>query len=270
MKKKDKKQKNRTGISDTVKSASVFFGIILLWIMVSKAGIFSSYVFPDPERVMHAFASMISSGELLKNTLASMARVFTGFTISFVLAFILGVAACIFPNADPYYRPLLEFLRHIPPMSLIPLLILWFGIGETSKLIVIVLTSFFPIFMNTEAGLKGCDRKLLEVGEMLHMTPLQKFMKIRFPSAVPEILVGIQIGLGYSWRAIVGAEMIAAASGLGYMILDAQALSRSDKVIAGIIVIGTLGLLIDAALNMIIRKLTPEDIGAGSERDIYE
>ena len=143
-------------------------------------------------------------------------------------------------------------------MSLIPLLILWFGIGEAVKTIIIVLTAFFPIFMNTEAGLKSCDRKLLEVGEMIHMSSVQRFFKIRLPAALPEILTGMQIGLGYSWRAIVSAEMIAAISGLGYMILDAQAMSRSDKVVVGIIVIGLLGLLMDGCFNVIIKKLVGE------------
>lgn len=242
---------------DMMKSTIVLIAILIIWAVLSAAGVFSSFVFPGPERVWNAFIGMLKSGELIRNMGASLARVFIGFGISLALSFGLGILACLFPKADPYYRPFLEFIRHIPPMSMIPLLILWFGIGEAPKIIVIVLTAFFPIFMNTEAGLKGCDKKLLEVGEMLHMTGTQKFFQIRLPSAVPEILVGMQIGLGYSWRAIVGAEMIAAASGLGYMILDAQALSRSDKVIVGIIMIGLMGLLIDVIFHSFIRKLTP-------------
>lgn len=243
--------------NDLLKSMIVILGIIGLWAVLSASGVFSSYVFPGPARVWKAFVGMLVSGELTKHMLASLGRVFLGFALSFVLAFGLGVLASLCPGADPYYRPILEFLRHVPPMSLIPLLILWFGIGETSKLIVIVLTAFFPMFLNTESGLAGCDPKLLEVGQMLQMTRMQQFLQIRLPAAFPTILVGMQIGLGYSWRAIVGAEMIAAISGLGYMILDAQALSRSDKVIVGIILIGLLGLLMDWAFRCIIRKVTP-------------
>lgn len=250
--------------SDLVKSTIVIAAIILIWAAVSASGVFSSYVLPGPGRVWKAFTIMLSSGELFINTAASLGRVFLGFGISVVLSIILGIAACLIPGADPYYRPLLEFLRHVPPMSIIPLLILWFGIGETSKIIIIVLTAFFPIFMNTESGLKGCDIKLLEVGDMLHMSAAQKFIKIRLPAAFPNILVGMQIGLGYSWRAIVGAEMIAAASGLGYMVLDAQALSRSDKMLVGIIMIGILGLLMDVIFNAIIKRITP---GEGREND---
>lgn len=242
---------------DMMKSTIVLVAILVIWAGLSAAGVFSSFVFPGPGRVWNAFIGMVKSGELIHNMGASLGRVFIGFAISFVLAFGFGILACLSPKADPYYRPFLEFLRHVPPMSLIPLLILWFGIGEASKIIVIVLTAFFPIFMNTEAGFKGCDKKLLEVGEMLHMSKAQKFFQIRLPAAFPGILVGMQIGLGYSWRAIVGAEMIAAASGLGYMILDAQAISRSDKVIVGIIMIGLLGLLMDVLFNALIKRLTP-------------
>ncbi len=240
---------------DLFKSTIVLIVLIAVWAALSMAGVFSSFVFPGPERVWKAFIDMTVSGELLGNMIASLARVFIGFAISFSLAFVLGILACLHPGADPYYRPLLEFLRHVPPMALIPLLILWCGIGEASKIIIIVLTAFFPIFMNTESGLKGCDRKLLEVGEMLHMSIRERFFKIQLPAAIPNILVGMQIGLGYSWRAIIGAEMIAASSGLGYMILDAQALARSDKVLVGIIMIGILGLLMDAGFHALIKKL---------------
>lgn len=243
--------------TDLLKSTIALAVIFVLWLGLSSAGVFSSYVFPGPGRVWDAFVSMIASGELISSILASLGRVFAGFAISFVLALGIAITSCLCPGGGPFYRHILEFLRHVPPMSLIPLLILWFGIGETSKIIVIVLTAFFPIMMNAEAGLRGCDSKLLEVGEMLHMSKISQFVKIRFPAAVPSILVGMQIGLGYSWRAIVGAEMIAAMSGLGYMILDAQAMSRSDKVLVGIIVIGILGLLMDVLFNLLIKKITP-------------
>jgi sulfonate transport system permease protein len=247
--------KGRTG--NAVKSLAVLAALLGVWALVSRAGLFSAYVLPGPGKVWKAFLGMAASGELLRSVLASLSRVLIGFGISFALAFGLGVAAGLFPRANPYYRHILEFLRHVPPMSLIPLLILWFGIGETSKIIIIVLTAFFPIFLNTNAGLAGCDPKLIEVGEVLGMSGAERFFKIRLPAALPSVLVGMRIGLGYSWRAIVGAEMVAAASGLGYMILDAQALSRSDKVIVGILLIGLIGFATDALFALAIRRLTP-------------
>ena len=236
-------------------SLSIVLIILLAWWVVSRMGIFSSYVFPAPEKVVKSFWKMLLSGELLKGMAVSTGRVLAGFGISFAVAFLLGVLSGLAPQLNPYYRHILEFIRYIPPLALIPLLILWFGIGEASKIIIIVLTAFFPIFLNTNSGLSQCDPKLIELGEALGMNKKDIFFKIRLPSAVPNILVGMRIGLGYSWRAIIGAEMIAAVSGIGYLILDAQAMSRTDKVIVGIIVIGLVGYLTDVIFGLILKRL---------------
>ena len=124
-----------------------------------------------------------------------------------------------------------------------------------------MLASFFPMYLNMDDGFRRCDRKLLEVGRMLGFSPWQSLWKIRLPSALPGILTGLRVGMGYSLRAIIGAEMIAADSGLGYLILDAQQMSRSDKVIVGIFVIGLVGLLCDKAFLWIIRKMGPGRCG---------
>ena len=226
--------------------------IILIWALLSGTQVFSEYVFPGPVRVFKAFVSMLGTGELLVNIGVSLLRVIAGFVIASILGFFLGVLVVRFPGCDPYISPLIEFIRHIPPISLIPLLILWCGLGEPSKLIVIILTAFFPVFINTTAGVLACDRKLIEVGEVLHMSKNEIFTKIRIPAALPNILVGMKIALGYSWRAIVAAEMVAASKGLGYLILDSQAMSRTDKVFVGIIIIGVLGILMDLCFDKII------------------
>jgi len=218
-------------------------------------------VVPRPMKVWDSFVGMAESGELFENISISLRRVLIGFCIAFFLAFFLGILASLIPKLTPYYNHIVEFVRNVPPMSLIPLLILWFGIGETPKIIIIVLTSFFPIFLNTKSGILSCDSKLLEVGDSLGFSDGQKFFKIMLPNAVPSILVGMRIGLGYSWRAIVGAEMIAAASGLGYLILDAQQMSRSDKVLVGIFVIGILGYFCDRLFYLIIKNISYGGVG---------
>lgn len=243
-----------------LKKALIFVVILLLWYLVSKAGIWSAYVLPPPEKVFHSFLQMAASGELLENLLISLRRVAIGFSISCAITFVLVMIDVLLPKAVIYYSGLLGVIRHIPPISLIPLLILWFGIGETPKLIVIVLASVFPVLLNTQSGLFGSDGKLLEVGKAFGFSKLKLLFRIMLPDAVPNILVGIRLGLGYGWRAIVGSEMIAAASGLGYMILDAQALSRTDKVIVGILVIGVVGLITDALCSGLI-KLTSRKRG---------
>ena len=145
-----------------------------------------------------------------------------------------------------------QSFRNVPPLSMIPLLILWCGIGETTKTVIIVLASFFPMYLNIVKGFTGCDRKLLEVGTMFGYTDRQKFFRIMLPYAMADILVGMRIGLGYSWRAIIGAEMVAASTGLGHMILFAQQMSRTDKVIVGIFAIGIAGYLTDRIFGLLI------------------
>ena len=237
------------------KPLSVALVLLLLWQLASASGIWSAYVFPSPQKVFVSFLKMCQSGAVLHHIGISLSRVLTGFSIAFVLAFLLGILAGVAPKGAEYYDPFLELMRHIPPIALIPLLILWFGIGETSKIIVIVLASFFPMFLNIKQGIASCSKKLLEVGDCFGFSKTRKFLRIILPSAVPDILVGMRIGLGYSWRAIIGAEMIAASSGLGYLILDAQQMSRSDQVIVGILIIGVVGILCDRLFAVLIRHV---------------
>ncbi len=237
------------------KAALPVAALLLLWQAACNMEIWSQYVLPSPQRVFQSFGGMLGDGTLFRHILVSLWRVLSGFSIAFVLAFLLGILAGVHPSSAPFYKHIVEFMRNVPPLSLIALLILWFGIGETSKLIIIVLASFFPMFLNIKKGLASCDVKLLEVGRSLNFSKTQLFLKIRLPNALPDILVGMRVGLGYSWRAIIGAEMIAASSGLGYLILDAQQMSRSDKVIVGIFVIGLVGFLCDRLFSYAIQKV---------------
>lgn len=239
-----------------LKNIWIFAILLIAWAVVCRMEIWSAYVLPPPEKVFRSLAAMTVSGELFKHAAISLQRIFLGFSISCILTFLLTLLAVLLPGLVPYYSKLLGAVRHIPPISLIPLLILWFGIGELPKIIVIVLASVFPVLLNTESGIFGCDAGLIEVGRTMEFSKWQMFFRIMLPNAVPEIFVGIRIGLGYAWRAIVGAEMIAAASGLGYLILDAQALSRTDKVIAGILVVGLFGLLTDGLCAWISHRIS--------------
>ncbi|EKV57646.1 binding-protein-dependent transport system inner membrane protein [Brachyspira hampsonii 30446] len=238
-----------------IKQNIILVLILILWFIASESHIWSAYVLPSPQRVIRAFYMEIMNGNLIKNTYVSLLRVIIGFSIAFVFAFIFGMILGIKPERFEYFRNIIEFMRNVPPISLIAILILWFGIGEKSKIIIIILASFFPIFINIRQAIGSVDKKLIEVGYSLGFTKSKIFFKIMLPSALPSILAGMKIGLGYSFRAIIGAEMIAASSGLGYMILDAQQLSRSDKVIAGIITIGILGYMFDILFSYLIKKL---------------
>jgi len=240
------------------RKAKQFIGVLILlvaWFLVTRFGAFNSYVLPSPVKVLTSFFKMLETGELFADISISMIRVLKGFSIAFIFAFILGTFRILVSESEPYYKHILEFFRNVPPLSMIPLLILWCGIGETTKVVIIVLASFFPMYLSIVKGFTGCDKQLLEVGEAFGYTPLKKFMHIILPAAVADILVGMRIGMGYSWRAIIGAEMVAASTGLGHQILFAQQMSRTDKVIVGIFVIGFVGILTDRIFGIIIKKL---------------
>lgn len=229
--------------------------LFAVWFAVTKLELFNAYVLPSPEKVLESFIMMLESGEIFTDIAISFVRVIKGFFIAFALAFVMGTFRILVPNSEPYYEHILQFFRNVPPLSMMPLLILWCGIGETTKTVIIVLASFFPMYLNIVKGFTGCDKRLLEVGDVFGYTPLKKFTHIVLPAAMADILVGMRIGMGYSWRAIIGAEMVAASTGLGHMILFSQQMSRTDKVIVGIFVIGIVGCVTDKLFGMAIKKI---------------
>jgi sulfonate transport system permease protein len=204
---------------------------------------------------MRSFLSLAESGELIRNIAASISRIIKGFAISAVLALSTAFACGLKRGLYAALSPTLDFIRHVPPMAAVPMLILWFGIGEASKLAVIILSTFFPIFLNTAQGISSCDRKLIEVAKVFGYSKSQTLVSVVLPSALPYVLTGMRLGLGYSWRSLIGAELLAASSGLGYMILSAEQLARPDVVMTGIIVIGILGALMDASFSFLANRL---------------
>lgn len=230
---------------------------LLIWWAGSHLGLWNPFLLPGPQAVARAAIRLVASGELLRHLLASTGRIIFGFSFSCLLAFPLGVLLGLNPVLGRVLYPTLEFVRHVPPLALLPLLILWFGIGEGSKMVVILLATFFPVFMNTLDGVRRCDPRLIEVGMSLRLSPFAIFRRVILPWAIPSVMTGLRLGLGYSWRALIGAELIAAASGLGYLIHDAEALSRSDVIVVGILALGLLGGLSDHIFFRLSRHLMP-------------
>jgi sulfonate transport system permease protein len=235
----------------------VVFGLVAAWQAASSLGWTNAYLLPSPLRVARALVRAAASGELLRHSSASLVRVIAGFALAAALAFPAAVLVHFAPALGSALDPLLTFLRNIPPLALVPLLILWFGIGEASKLALIVLAAFFPIFMGTVSGLGSVDPRLIEMGRSLGFSRMRILARIMIPESVPSVANGLRLGLGYSWRALVGAEMVAAASGLGYWILDSEEMARIDLVFAGILAIGFLGILLDRAAYSASARLLP-------------
>ena len=238
-----------------IKGYYVFILIFIIWQFVCSLGIWNEYILPPPVKVFNTFIHMIEDGSIFENVYVSLRRILIGFSISTIFAIPLGIVFGANKNLYEYFKPLFEFMRNTPPLALIPMLILWFGIGEKSKIIIIILASFFPIFLNTLSGIRSCDPKLIEVGQVFNFTKKEIFLKIVIPNSILDIFIGLSLGLGYSFRAIIGAELIAASSGIGYLISDGKAMSRTDIVIVGILVIGFLGIISDYTFTKIIKKM---------------
>lgn len=241
--------------------------LLFLWQAASAAGLFPPFLAPSPAAVGRAFLSLLADGSLSKHLLVSFGRVLAGFALAFLFAFPLGILSGRSLRLQRLTGPLFEFFRHIPPIATIPLLILWFGIGELPKLAVIVLATFFPVFLNTEHGIRTVDPKLIEMGRVFGLSRRAIFLRLLLPAALPDIFLGIRLGLGYSWRSLIGAELIAATSGLGYLILDAEQMSRPDIVLVGIFAIGILGSMLDALFFKLGNRLLPWQKG-GSLHDL--
>jgi len=238
-------------------SALPFLAIFVLWQAASALGWSNAYLLPSPLRVARALILSAESGELARHSIVSILRVAEGFGIAAALALPLAALVSLAPALSSALDPLLSFLRNIPPLALVPVLILWFGIGEASKLALIVLAAFFPIFMGAVTGLGSVDPRLMEMGRSVGFSRWRILARVMVPESVPSIANGLRLGLGYSWRALVGAEMVAASAGLGYWILDSEQMARIDLVFAGILVIGFLGIILDRGAFAVASRLLP-------------
>lgn len=236
---------------------AAFLFCLLLWQGVTSLGLVNGFLLPAPLTVWRAFIELWQSGELTHHIAASASRVGVGYLIAVVVAVPLAILLAFSTSLRMLIDPILEFMRQVPPLALMPLLMLWLGIGEAQKIGIIVLACFFPVFLGMRGGIAQVDPKLIEVGKVSGLTRLDIVNRIIIPSALPSLVIGLRIALGYSWRSLVGAELIASSAGLGYLITDAQDLARTDIVLAGILVIGFIGLIADYLLKALCRRLAP-------------
>ncbi|WP_321992760.1 ABC transporter permease [Marispirochaeta aestuarii] len=231
--------------------------VLILWTTASRNEWVHPYLLPSPRRVGEAAWTLLYRGELIRHLGVSLRRVLTGFILTLGIALPLSILIHFLGWLKNLTKGSLEFLRSIPPLSAIPLLILWFGIGEASKTAVIVMASFFPVFLNVLSGLDNVDESWRELADSLQLTRRDYLAAVLIPAALPSILTGIQLGISYSWRALMGAEMIAAASGIGYLILDSQEMGRIDRVFVGILTLGICGILLDRVLMQLFNSWIP-------------
>ncbi len=231
--------------------------IVVLWMITTKLELFSPAILPSISTVFDSLKSQLDSGQLIKDIGISLERVVEGYLIAAVLGIALGVLMGISERINKFFFLTFTSIRQIPMLAWIPLIVLWFGIGESSKIIVIVIAAYFPILLNTMNGIKRADKNLIEVGNMYNLSKWKLFTKIYFPSALPSIFVGLKLGLGISWMAVVGAEIIASSSGIGYRMNDARSLMQPEVVFVGMFAIALIGIIMDQILTRVSKKLTP-------------
>lgn len=234
--------------------------LLAAWSAASFFGAAPAVLLPSPLDVLRTFGRLIASGELFTHTLASAFRSMTGFVLASATGICLGLLFSRFPKAEQTVHLVFEAFRVTPPLALIPLLILWLGINEAPKIAIVFLSGFFPIYLNTLTAFSNVDRKLLEVGASLDFSPAEVFRLILLPAAMPGILTGLRLGFGYSWRALVGAELVAASSGLGFLINESGEYLKTDSVFVGIITIAVLGILADRLLALLLGHFIPQAV----------
>ncbi|WP_206996639.1 ABC transporter permease [Trinickia mobilis] len=233
-------------------------GLLVLWQCISVYVLSDTTrtLLPPPTAMFAAAWELIRSGDLLRNLEDSVRRELVAFVWA-TIAIPIGIAMSWWPMVEEQLDPVLEILRPVPPLAWIPLSILWFGIGDTQNQFIIFLGIFFPILLNTIAGVKGIEPNLIRAARCLGAPEWKILWRVALRAALPQIMTGIRIGLGVGWMALVAAELVGAISGLGFMINDARTVLRTDYILVGMVTIGLVGLLMDRVIQLVTRRLLP-------------
>jgi sulfonate transport system permease protein len=219
--------------------------LLILWEASSQLGWLSTRVLPEPLAVVRAAIALSASGELWRHLAVSTARALAGLAVGGGLALVLGLLTGSLRWAETLFDSTLQMVRNIPPLALIPLVILWFGIDESAKLFLVSVGVFFPIYLNTFHGIRSVDKGLVEMARSYGLAGWPLYREVILPGALPSILVGLRFSLGFMWVILIVAETISAQSGIGYMTMNAREFLQTDVVLVGILLYALLGKLAD-------------------------
>jgi sulfonate transport system permease protein len=231
------------------------FLFIVFWQLLVQFGWISTRVLPSPTAVIQAGLHLASTGELVQNVKVSALRSLIGFAIGGSIGFILGLLNGTFHISERLLDTSVQMLRNIPHLAMIPLVILWFGIGEEAKIFLVAVGVLFPIYLNTFHGIRTVDTGLLEMGKVYGLKPPELFWQIVLPSALPSILVGVRYALGIMWLTLIVAETIANDAGIGYMAMNAREFLQTDVVVFSILLYALLGKMADAIARWLESRL---------------
>jgi sulfonate transport system permease protein len=228
--------------------------VVLCWQLAASAGWISNRLMPAPLDVVKAFWAKLVTGELVLNIAVSGARALAGLVVGGSIGFLLGLANGLSKTSFTLTDTTLQMIRTVPNLALIPLVILWCGIGEEAKLFLTSLGVFFPIYLNTLHGVRNVDPQLIEMGRVYGMSRWTLFRKVIFPGALPSIFVGLRFSLGIMWLTLIVAETMAASAGIGHMANSAREFMMTDVVVLALVIYALLGKLADSIARFLERK----------------
>jgi sulfonate transport system permease protein len=227
---------------------------IVLWQVLSSTGVLPEHLLSGPVQIAKAGWTITANGELPQALLVSLRRVVIGAVLGCVAGVGLGLISGLKRWGENLLDPLVQMLRTLPHLALLPLFILWFGIGELPKVLLVALGVALPLYLNTFAGIRGTDPRLLEVADIVGLSGRDRVRHVVLPSALPNVLVGLRQSLGIAWLSLIVGEQVNASSGLGKIINDAREFLQTDVVVVGLVVYAVLGLLTDAAVRLLERR----------------
>ena len=229
--------------------------LLIVWEASARLGLLSARILPAPSDVALAGWTSLRDGTLLYHIGVSTRRAFYGLAIGGGLGFVLGVLTGAFPFAEKLLDSSVQMLRNIPHLAIIPMVILWFGIGEEAKIFLVAIGVLFPIYLNTYHGIRTVDANLVEMAQVYGLSRRALYWRVVLPGALPSILVGLRYALGIMWLTLIVAETISASAGLGYMTMNAREFLQTDVVLLGIIAYALLGKLADMATRLLERSV---------------
>jgi ABC-type nitrate/sulfonate/bicarbonate transport system permease component len=232
-----------------------------LWQLAAELRFANTVLLPPPGRVAMAAVRALESGELLRHLADSLVRILYANAIALGAGVPLGIFMGLYRPFEEIVDGLLNLLRPVPPIAWIPLAILWFGIGETSVIFITLLAAFFAVLLNTFAGVRSVDKSLVRAALSLGASRRILIMRVVLPATLPSIFTGVRIAIGVSWGSIVAGELVAATSGLGFMITFYREVLRTDLILVGMVSIAVAGLLMDRGLRWLERKALPWRVG---------
>ncbi|KAA0796424.1 ABC transporter permease [Bacillus sp. JAS102] len=245
------KKVRKTNVKVLVRAITIPVIVLIIWQLAGVFDLVSKTVLPTPLDIFLAFQELIKTGELFGHVSISVFRAAAGFFIGGSLGIILGTIVGFSTRSEQYLDPSVQMLRTVPHLAVAPLFVLWFGFGETSKVLLIADGAFFPLYVNAFLGIRGVDSKLFDVARVLEFSRRKLITKLILPAALPNLLLGARLSLGVAWVSLVVAELMGSTEGIGYMIMDARQFSNTDIVFVGIIIFAFVGKFSDSLVRLL-------------------